>query len=321
MRSKRSQSFKIILKWINDKEDSSVDYSLEITEGPERTPVIKSEVLTLSLQGNPQGIITTTRKGERRLLASDGTELTPFTFRDRLVLGTAYSREGTDPIGSHLAALREFWSRAVFLRLSPNEMSKPASSSRASYEPILDESGRGLPALLRGMKPRQLLEVINAISRVLPDFNAVEVSGPNLPQGDIYYSLGETMPSPGARGRKERFLPAWMLSEGTRRITAILTLLRNEPVPSFLCIEEIENGLDPWTVVEIIKELRSASDRGTQIAVTTHSPWLLDHVKYEDVIYVERQEGETVYTRFADRSEVKAYMNRVPPGAVYTTEG
>ena len=57
------------------------------------------------------------------------------------------------------------------------------------------------------------------------------------------------------------------------------------------------------------------------LAVTTHSPWLLDHVKVADIIHVQREEGETVYTQFADREEVKIYQGRVPPGAIYVTEG
>jgi predicted ATPase len=112
-----------------------------------------------------------------------------------------------------------------------------------------------------------------------------------------------------------------MLSEGTRRITGILSLLQHEPPPTFLCIEEIENGLDPWNVKAVLRELQSASDRGVQVAVTTHSPWLLDHVKVADIIHVERQEGKTIYSQFADSEAVKAYQGRVPPGAIYATEG
>jgi predicted ATPase len=112
-----------------------------------------------------------------------------------------------------------------------------------------------------------------------------------------------------------------MLSEGTRRITAILALLQHKAPPSLLCIEEIENGLDPWSVVTVLKELRSASRRGVQVIVTTHSPWLLDHVDVEDILQVKREEGETVYTKFSDRGDVQAYMGRVPPGAIYVTEG
>ncbi len=108
-----------------------------------------------------------------------------------------------------------------------------------------------------------------------------------------------------------------MLPEGTRRITAIFALLVHEPPPSLLCIEEVENGLDPWTVVKVIDALRSAVDAGTQVIVTSHSPWLIDHVDLQDILYVERVGGTTQYRRFADEEEAKSFASEVPPGARY----
>ena len=69
------------------------------------------------------------------------------------------------------------------------------------------------------------------------------------------------------------------------------------------------------------ERLKSAADRGVQVAFTTHSPWLLDHVQVDDIILVRRVEGETVYSRFADQDEVKIYRSTVPPGAIYAAEG
>ena len=95
---------------------------------------------------------------------------------------------------------------------------------RASYAPLLDESGNSLPALLTEFNKAQLAGLIHAIQRVLPDFSGVEVSQPILPKGEVYYSLTEMMPFRGRTGRKNIPIPAGMLSEGTRRITAILSL-------------------------------------------------------------------------------------------------
>ena len=36
---------------------------------------------------------------------------------------------------------------------------------------------------------------------------------------------------------------------------------------------------------------------------------------------VTRSEGETRYSRFADREAVKRYQGRVPPGSIYVAEG
>jgi predicted ATPase len=111
-----------------------------------------------------------------------------------------------------------------------------------------------------------------------------------------------------------------MLSEGTRRITALFALLVHDPPPSFLCVEEVENGLDPLTTVLVLRELYSAADRGTQVLVTTHNPWLLDHVDLADIIEARREDGNTVYGRFADRDAIKEYAADIPPGTRFVNE-
>lgn len=217
--------------------------------------------------------------------------------------------------------LREFWERAVFLRLSPNQLAFGSPAKRLSYEPLLDEEGQMLPALLNELDDEQRETLVEAVKDVLPGIQGLEVSeaagGRDV---RVHYSLLERMPYSGRSGMSQFPIPAWMLSEGTRRITAILALLHREPPPSLLCIEEVENGLDPWTVQAMLGHLRSAADRGVQVVVTTHSPWLLDHVPIDSIIQVRRKDGDTVYERFAERAEVMAYDPRVPAGTRYVNE-
>lgn len=94
-----------------------------------------------------------------------------------------------------------------------------------------------------------------------------------------------------ARSGEEKQLqvPAWVLSEGIRRVTAILTVLYHDNPPKLLCIEEIENGLDPWTLGFVLEELRQAVERGTQVILTSHSPYMLNMVAKENIILCERK--------------------------------
>jgi predicted ATPase len=82
-------------------------------------------------------------------------------------------------------------------------------------------------------------------------------------------------------------------------------------------IEEIENGLDPWTLRFVFDALRDAASEGTQIILTTHSPYLLDHVDPDQVIHVTREHGDTEYHRLADYAEAVKYRGVVAPGALY----
>ncbi|HMY20703.1 MAG TPA: ATP-binding protein [Polyangium sp.] len=107
-----------------------------------------------------------------------------------------------------------------------------------------------------------------------------------------------------------------MLSEGTRRITAIFALLAMRPRPSLLAIEEIENGLDPWTLQFVLGALREATNDGVQIILTTHSPFLLDHVDIDEVIHVHRNKGDTEYKPITTFDEVVKNQGVVAPGAM-----
>lgn len=223
--------------------------------------------------------------------------------------------------GQPAESLRDFWRRATFLRLSPNRLAEGSLPRRTSTDPLLDEEGQNLPALLNELNDDQRAALLAAVQSVLPGIQDVAVSKPGAGRSErVHYSLHERMPYRGRSGRSRFPIPAWMLSEGTRRLTAIFALLSRDPPPSLLCVEEVENGLDPWAVVTLLRHLRSACDAGTQVLITTHSPWLLDHVPLQAIVQVRRAEGETSYERFADREAIKAYAHGIPAGTRYVQE-
>ncbi len=308
--------FELELRWNAPPAGGETRYQLRVEEGRDGfTPVVRSE----SLRVGGVSLLTTLsarrhEAGLRVVYPSTPEYRREFAEPDRLALARGSAGTRDDPF----ARLQTFWSRAVFLRLSPNRLVAGSRPKRTSFEPLLDEEGQNLPALLLELTTLQRAELVRRIQAVLKDISSVDVKRPRGQREQIiHYSLKERMPFQGQKGRKTFDVPAWMLSEGTRRITALFALLAHEPRPSLLCVEEIENGLDPWTVTHVLAALRSAADQGTQVIVTTHSPWLLDDVAVEDILHVQRDEGETTYTRFAERKDVRAFSVNIPPGARY----
>jgi len=308
--------FALTLTWTSDEPAfPPVRYYVKV-EDSGGTPVVQAEQLetTESHWRYRHRFLETIRPGERQVVGPGISTQEP----DRLALATlATTRfEGRDPA---LDFLGGFWSRAVFLRLAPIRLAAGSSATRKSFEPLLDEEGQTLPALLNELNTDQKRELVAYVREILPGIRDVEVSRAELGRDTrVHYSLLERMPYRGRAGRYEFPIPAWMLSEGTRRITAILALLVRRPSPSLLCIEEIENGLDPWTVREILRHLVAASETGTQVIVTTHSPWVLDSVPLESILLVRRLEGDTRYDHFASLDEVKGFGPSIPPGTRYT---
>ncbi|HEV2856723.1 MAG TPA: AAA family ATPase [Thermoanaerobaculia bacterium] len=320
LRSQAEKSyFELTLTWSADiNAVPPVRYRVKV-EDREGAPFIAEEALsTLRSSGRPlKRYLITGSPGERALETGASNGWGIIREPDRLALGLVGSSQWQllDPA---LAFLDSFWSRAVFLRLSPNRLSHGSLATRKSFEPLLDEEGQSLPALLNEITADQRANLVDALQEILPGIRDVEVSRAELGRDTrVNYSLLERMPYRGRSGRSQFPIPSWMLSEGTRRITAILALLARDPAPSLLCIEEVENGLDPWTVRTVLRHLQSAADRGTQVILTTHSPWVLDDVPMDSILQVRRTQGDTRYEHFASRPAVAAFNPSVPAGTRY----
>lgn len=210
--------------------------------------------------------------------------------------------------------LLEFMKSAVFLRLSPTAMALPGRLLPRTRGPALDEEGRDIVALLNQITPAQRATVATQLARVIHGVEELSVVSEVT---DGYFQTHERMRARGRGGTQTFPVPSWMLSEGTRRITAIFALLAMEPRPSLIAIEEIENGLDPWTLQYVLRALREAAHDGVQILLTTHSPFLLDHVDISEVIHVRRNKGDTEYQPITSFDDVMKNQGVVAPGAMY----
>ncbi|MCX7000950.1 MAG: ATP-binding protein, partial [Candidatus Sumerlaeota bacterium] len=95
---------------------------------------------------------------------------------------------------------------------------------------------------------------------------------------------------------KDAFLP-FSVSDGMLRFLAFLCLAYSDTSPSVVFIEEPENGVHPRRLKDIVDILTAISnpdiENPRQILIATHSPYLLDLVKPENVFIVEKKEGRS----------------------------
>ncbi len=218
--------------------------------------------------------------------------------------------DSTADRGGHL--LREYLERAVFLRLSPNAIGRFSDDELGPSRRLLDEEGTLLASLLEQLDEESIQILMEKIRFVTGRVKDCNVHSPVSPADRRYFEFTEAT----GDGRAYQ-VPAWVMSEGTRRITAILALLLHDNPPPLLCIEEIENGLDPWTIKFILEELSSASIDSTQIILTTHSPHLLNYVPLENVILVENDTGKVIFTPAEELSSDDAIFDHMGVGDLY----
>lgn len=115
-------------------------------------------------------------------------------------------------------------------------------------------------------------------------------------------------------------VPGWMLSTGTLRVLALLAVLRHPEPPPLVVVEEIENGLDPRSIHLLVEEIRTAVQTGvTQVVLTTHSPYLLDLLKLDQLVLVARDgKGEPRFHRPSDDAKLAEWAKEFAPGRLYT---
>ncbi len=92
----------------------------------------------------------------------------------------------------------------------------------------------------------------------------------------------------------EKYYTKNLLSDGTINIIALFTALYQSDQPQFLCIEEPENGLNPYVVEELIEILRNAcKDEGHTIWLNSHSQTIARHLQPHEMILIDKKEGIT----------------------------
>ena len=99
-------------------------------------------------------------------------------------------------------------------------------------------------------------------------------------------------------------VPLSEVSDGTRIMLALLTLMNVENPPPVLLLEDIDHGLHPRLYEQLVDFLRTLAAQGrTQIIATTHNPYLIDEFREmpEAVVIVEKQDGQSTLSNLDER--------------------
>jgi predicted ATPase len=161
-----------------------------------------------------------------------------------------------------------------------------AASPINNQRSILTGDGSGLAGLLADWKleddPRLGL-VLEQLQRIVPQVQAI-VPTREGPQFALYFLMGPD----------KRKVPAQHMSDGTLYALALLTMLQSVGGESaLLLLDDIDHDLHPRAQEELIKALRAVLDGSPdlQIVATSHSPYCMDHMRYEEVRLMTLDDG------------------------------
>ncbi len=91
------------------------------------------------------------------------------------------------------------------------------------------------------------------------------------------------------------------LSDGTLRFICLTTLFLQPPeqLPATIVLDEPELGLHPYAIALLADMVRSAAQH-TQVILATQSVTLVNQFGPEDILVVDRLQGESVFRRFGE---------------------
>ncbi len=186
---------------------------------------------------------------------------------------------------------------ALIFNLIPEKISNP---ERITPSIIVGPNGEGTTAVLEMLKSGDGEDLFDQIEvhfrKYVPE--AEKLSLKTFGEGTKQIQIREkSLTDP---------LPADELSEGTRIILAILTIIHQEKPPSMILLEDIDRGLHPRLFEYLAPLLHDIAIRhDINIVATTHNPYLVDAMQdHKDaVIIVEKKDGASTLSTLASRLE------------------
>jgi predicted ATPase len=105
----------------------------------------------------------------------------------------------------------------------------------------------------------------------------------------------------------DAYFNASVLSDGTLRFICMATLLLQPQLPSVILIDEPELGLHP-SAISVLANLLQSAAKLTQVLVSTQSVTLVNQFEPQDVVVVEREEGQSVFRRL-DEADMTNWLD------------
>lgn len=277
-------------------EQERFAYSVEIAMGASKFPYVQKESLRVGLRGNERELIVDER-GQRWLVNAEGQHIASSSGNIRSAMGHA------PPDWEGYRAQQSILSWRFF-QLVPPVMRVPTPT--ASWG-TLNRHGENLSGWLMQLQtrfPDEFARINEVACDVFPGLRRLLTSP--TPQGTVYlasHEAGLTRP-----------VNVWQMSDGELAFIGLLSLIYAplEHGSDLYCIEEPENHLHSKllsTLVRLTRQLRQRlAEQGTplaQLIVTTQSPYLVDQMNLDEIVWVEKRSGKTVALRPHDRKHLR----------------
>ena len=288
------------LKYREQPKDPIITYHLAIDEGAKGPEVVEEWLQWRRGQKGQPFRFLEFRRGIGRAIsgelpdAEDQRKDTTLRSADLIAVNTL----GQLAEHPRVAALREFITDWYVSYLS---IEFTRNQPEAGPQERLSKGGENLPNVIQYLKeqhPERLEQIFSVLRARIPRLERVEAEP--MPDGRLLLQIKD---APFEQPVLSKFA-----SDGTMKMLAYLAVLYDPEPPRFIGIEEPENFLHPRLLPELAEECRSASER-SQLLITSHSPFLLNAMRAEEVRVLYRDEqGFTQAVRACDIQGIPEFI-------------
>jgi len=163
----------------------------------------------------------------------------------------------------------------------PEQLRQPSNGQRTLFAGsqegrLLGKSGEGLPSLLwsiRASSSARWPELLAELQSTYPAIREIRFK-----RGVEASELGLQFLEQGTSSASSLTYRPAQMSDGFLRLLALLAIKYQAPPLALLGYEEPENGLHPSALHDCMRHLKDIAKNGTQVILTTHSPYLLNHL-------------------------------------------
>jgi predicted ATPase len=159
---------------------------------------------------------------------------------------------------------------------------------------VLRPQAENLAAFLYWMQQKQpdhFASIQETVRQIAPFFDEFRLAPSKLNENKIRLEWKEQ--------GSDAYFNASSLSDGTLRFICLATLLLQPELPPVILLDEPELGLHP-SAIGIVSDLLKAASVSSQVIVATQSVTLVNQLSAQDVIVVDRADGQSVFRRLDD---------------------
>ena len=197
-----------------------------------------------------------------------------------------------------VAALRDFITDWYVSCLA---IDQTRNQPEAGPQERLSKGGENLANVIQYLKeqhPERLEKIFSVLRERIPRLERVEAEP--MADGRLLLQIKD---APFDQPVLSKYV-----SDGTMKMLAYLTVLYDPEPPRFIGIEEPENFLHPRLLPELAEECRAASER-SQLFITSHSPFLLNAMRADEVRVLYRDaQGFTQVVRACDIQGIPEFI-------------